>query len=62
MLLGQETAGSSVSVTVTVKEQSALWLPAVARQVFVVVPMGKVAPEAKPASWLSTAPSDAVTV
>jgi hypothetical protein len=46
---GQLIEGGCASVTVTVKEQVAVWpLEAVTVYTFVVVPTGKLAPEAEP--------------
>ena len=57
ILLKQEIAGASASTTVTVKEQEAVLLKAsVTSKVFVVTPIGKVAPVAKPAIWLVVFP------
>lgn len=49
MLAGQVMEGACASATVTVKPQLAeLPAPSVTRKVLVVVPTGKVEPEAKP--------------
>ena len=55
---GQVATGSSVSFTVTVKEQVAV-LPeaSVTKKVFVVVPTGKTLPEGSPAVWVVVAPA-----
>ncbi len=54
---GQAMVGFSLSVTMTSKEQLAV-LPdaSVTIKVLVVVPMGKVAPEASPADWVTVCP------
>ncbi len=57
MLAGQVILGASASVTVTVNEQLVFWpFDAVTSKVFVVVPTGKAAPEAKPAVCAVVAP------
>src|SRR5437763_1378322 len=57
MLAGQLMVGFSVSLMVTVKLHAAvLPLASVTRNLLVVMPLGKVAPLARPALWVTTAP------
>ncbi len=54
---GQAMVGFSLSVTMTSKEQDAEFpLASVMTKILVVVPMGKVAPEASPADWVTVCP------
>jgi hypothetical protein len=57
MFAGQVMVGASLSTTVTVNEQVAVApFAAVTLNVLVVVPTGKVAPDAMPAVWVVIAP------
>jgi hypothetical protein len=58
----QVMLGGSVSWTVTVKLQVTLWpVLSVKVKVLVVMPVGNVAPLARPAVWVSTAPGQRST-
>ena len=57
MLLLHVITGAWLSFTVTVNEQVAVFpLASVTRKLFVVVPIGKIEPEERPAVWVTICP------